>query len=209
MTPSVDDLHDYVLDLLPDAERRRIDLAVAKSPELSAEVRAVREALGVVAQAAGTAAPSPGGRGRLLAALDVGGDRYAPFLRDLAQAFDLSLERIRELFNAIDVPSAWEAGPFPGIAVMHFASGPNVVAPDTGFVRLPAGMYFPYHEHTGHELNYVMEGALRDDDGSLYLPGDALNKEKDSGHELWVVEGADCLLAVVQDQMVFKERPKP
>jgi hypothetical protein len=206
VTPSVDDLHDYVLDLLPDAERRRIDLAVARSPELSAEVRAMREALGMVGEVVGTAAPSAAARGRLLAALDAGA-RYAPFLRDLAQAFDLSLDRIRELFDEIDVPSAWEAGPFPGVSVMHFDSGPNVVAPDTGFVRLPAGTYFPYHEHLGPELNYVMEGALRDDDGSIYLPGEALIKSKEQGHELWVVEGADCLLAVVQDQPVFKPRP--
>lgn len=206
MKLTIDDLHDYLLDLLPNAERRKIDAEVARSPELAAEVRAVREALAKSTETAGRAKPRPDAKSRLLGALATG-DRYAPFMADLARDFDLSVERIRELCGQIDQPSAWEAGPLPGIAVMHFPGGPNVIAPDTGFVRLPRGLQFPYHRHVGHEINYVMEGAVRDGDGSLYLPGEAIVMTPGTEHEFSVPGDADALIAVVQAGFDFVPKP--
>jgi hypothetical protein len=204
--PTIDDLHDYVLDLLPNAERRKIDAELARSPELAAEVRAVREALTKTTAVAGLTKPRPEARNRLLSALSTG-DRYAPFMRDLARDFDLSLERVRELCGQIDQPSAWEAGPLPGIAVMHFPGGPNAIAPDTGFVRLPRGLAFPYHRHVGHEINYVMEGAVRDGDGSLYLPGEAIVMTPGTEHEFSIPGDSDALIAVVQAGFDFVPKP--
>jgi hypothetical protein len=204
---TLEDLHDYVLELVTPSERRRIDALVASSPELQAEVRAAREALGLVAEAQGGMRPSPGGRNRLLAALETGA-RYAPFVADLCASFDLGESRIRELCDQIDLPSAWEAGPIPGISVMHFAGGPNVVAPDTGFVRLPRGLQFPYHRHVGHEINYVIEGAMRDGDGSLYLPGEAIVMEPGTAHEFSIPDDADALIAVVQAGFEFIPKPE-
>lgn len=141
--------------------------------------------------------PHPEARRRLLTALDTG-ERFSPFMRDLASAFDLSLARVRELCDLIDRPASWEAGPMPGISVMHFAGGPNALAPDTGFVRLPRGLVFPYHRHVGHELNYVLEGAVRDGDGKLYLPGEAIAMAPGTEHEFSIPSEADALIAVVQ-----------
>jgi hypothetical protein len=135
------------------------------------------------------------------------GERYSPFVRDLASSFDLTELRVRELCDQIDAPSAWEAGPLPGISVMHFAGGPRAVAPDTGFVRLPRGLQFPYHRHVGHEINYVLEGALRDGDGSLYLPGEAIVMRPGTEHELSVPNDADALMAVVQAGFEFVPKP--
>lgn len=206
MKLTIDDLHDYVLDLLPNAERRKIDAEVARSPELAAEVRAAREALARSTAVAGLAKPRPDARNRLLSALSTG-DRFAPFVQDLARDFDLSVERIRELCGQIDQPSAWEAGPLPGISVMHFAGGPNVIAPDTGFVRLPRGLEFPYHRHVGHEINYVLEGAMRDGDGSLYLPGEAIVMTPGTEHQFSIPGDADALIAVVQAGFDFVPKP--
>jgi hypothetical protein len=203
---TIDDLHDYVLDLLPNAERRKIDAEVARSPELAAEVRAAREALAKSVAIAGLVKPSEGARSRLLGALSTG-DRYAPFMSDLARDFDLSVDRVRELCGQIDQPSSWEAGPLPGIFVMHFAGGPNVIAPDTGFVRLPRGLEFPYHRHVGHEINYVMEGAVRDGDGSLYLPGEAIVMTPGTEHEFSIAGDKDALIAVVQAGFEFVPKP--
>jgi hypothetical protein len=203
---TLEDLHEYVLELVPPRERRLIDALVAGSPELQADVRAAREALGLLADAEGGLRPSTEGRDRLLKALDSGA-RYAPFVADLSASFDLSEARIRELCDQIDVPSAWEAGPIPGIAVMHFAGGPNVVAPDTGFVRLPRGLQFPYHRHVGHEINYVIEGAMRDGDGTLYLPGEAIVMAPGTAHEFSVPDDRDALIAVVQAGFEFIPKP--
>jgi len=203
---TIDDLQDYVLDLLPNTERRKIDAEVARSPELAAKVRAVREALAQVATVAGVVKPRTGARDRLLAALS-SGERYAPFFGDLASSFDLDLERIRELCDQIDLPSSWEAGPLPGISVMHFSGGPNAVAHDTGFVRLPRGLAFPYHRHVGHEINYVLEGAVRDGDGSLYLPGEAIVMTPGTEHDFSIPDDADALIAVVQAGFDFVPKP--
>jgi putative transcriptional regulator len=65
---------------------------------------------------------------------------------------------------------------------MHFAGGPNAFASDVGFVRFPAGLQFPHHRHLGREVNYVLQGVLRDGDGTLYYPGDALIKGVEDTH---------------------------
>jgi quercetin dioxygenase-like cupin family protein len=144
---TIDDLHDYVLDLLPNAERRKIDAEVARSPELAAEVRAAREALAKSVAIAGLVKPSEGARSRLLGALS------------------------------------------------------------TGFVRLPRGLEFPYHRHVGHEINYVMEGAVRDGDGSLYLPGEAIVMTPGTEHEFSIAGDKDALIAVVQAGFEFVPKP--
>ena len=213
MTLSLDDLHDYVLGLLPDAERRKLDAEVARSAALAGEVRAVREALfGGPATAAATSATasraSAAGRAHLLNALDTGA-RFAPFVTDLARHFDLGVARVRDLCDRIDRADAWEAGPLPGIGVMHFAGGPHAIAPDTGFVRLPRGLQFPYHRHQGHEVNYVLQGALRDGDGTLYLPGEAIVMAPGTEHAFSVPDQADALIAVVQAGFDFVPEPVP
>jgi anti-sigma factor ChrR (cupin superfamily) len=203
---ALEDLPEYVLGTLPDAERRALDAELAESPELRRELAAVREALGTAGVAARAPRTSAAGRSRLLAALATG-DRYLPFLQDLARHFDLPFARMRELFNQVDLPASWVAGPLPGIQLMHFPGGPNVIAPDTGFVRLPAGLQFPYHRHVGHEVNYVMEGALRDGDGTLYVAGEAIVMGPGTQHEFSVPEDRDALIAVVQAGFEFVPKP--
>jgi anti-sigma factor ChrR (cupin superfamily) len=201
-----ENLVEYVLGTLPDAERLELEAALAESAVLRLELAAVRETLGRTADSVAPVKPAGGGRARLLAALDSGA-RYAPFLHDLARHFDLAVTRVRELFDQIDDPARWEAGPLPGISVMHFAGGPNAVAPDTGFVRLARGLHFPYHRHLGHEINYVMEGAVRNGDGRLFLPGEAIEMGQGTAHEFSIPDDADALIAVIQAG--FDIVPKP
>jgi hypothetical protein len=201
-----DDLAAYVLGILPETEQRALDRALAESPELRRELAAVRETLGGTADAIGKVKAPAAGRARLLAALD-GGARFAPFLHDLMRHFDLAAARMRELFDKVDDPASWEPGPLPGIAVMHFAGGPGALARDTGFVRLPRGLQFPYHRHVGHEVNYVMEGAVRNGDGRLFLPGEAIEMTAGTEHEFSIPEDADALIAVVQDGFEFVPKP--
>jgi hypothetical protein len=157
----------------------------------------VRESLRALPEALPIVRPRADARNALLQALG-SGDRFRPFLDDLARHFDLAKTRVRELFQQIDDATRWEPGPMPGISLMHFAAGPHAVAPDTGFVRFPRGLHFPKHRHVGHEVNYVLEGAIRDGDGTLYLPGEALVLTPDSIHEFFIPEDADTLVAVVQ-----------
>ncbi len=193
-------LMEYALGLAAPAERAELEAELRTSPALARELASVREALALVASTLPPAPEEPRTRARkaLLAALDSGA-RFRPFAGDLARHFDLPHVRILELFSQIDDDANYEAGPMPGIAVMHFAAGPAAIAHDTGFVRLPAGLQFPHHRHHGHEINYVLSGALRDGDGTLYLPGEAIIKPPGSTHEFSVTADKDALIAVVQD----------
>ena len=95
-----------------------------------------------------------------------------------------------------DPATTWVSGPLPGIQTMDFAGGPRVAAADVGFVKLPAGLHFPWHRHTGPELNWVMKGRIKDSDGRICGPGEGLDKETGTEHEFWVLE-EDVILAVV------------
>lgn len=204
-----DDLAEYALGTLPPAERLALEGALAASPALQRELAAVREVLGLMPAGAVAPRPAPAdGRARLLAALD-SGDRFLPFVRDLARHFDLSVARVRELFQHLDDATRWEPGPLPGISVMHFAAGPNAIAPDTGFVRFPRGLRFPYHRHVGHEVNYVLSGAVCDGDGRLYLPGEAIEMAPGTAHEFSIPHDADALIAVVQAGFDLVDKPTP
>lgn len=193
--PAAEELIEYVLGTLPEPRQRELDALVSRSMPLQQELAGMHEALFSL-ELEPAAPPRPGARAALLRALE-SGDRFVPFLDDLARHFDLAKTRVRELFQAIDDATHWEPGPMPGISLMHFAAGPNAIAPDSGFVRFPKGLRFPMHRHLGHEINYVLEGAVRDGDGTLYLPGQAIVMAPHTTHEFSIPENAETLIAVV------------
>jgi hypothetical protein len=53
----------------------------------------------------------------------------------------------------------------------------------------------------------VFEGALRDGDGRLWLPGEAMVKAPGSAHDCGVTEKADALIAVVHVGIEIIEKP--
>ena len=204
--PDASRFAEYALGNVAEAEQRALEAELAESDELRRSVAAVREALAALPLAIAPVLPRPGARDALLSAL-ASGERFRPFLADLMRCCDLTAERACELLSQIDEASAWEAGPVPGLSFMHFAAGPNAIEHDTYFVRLPRGLCFPYHRHAGHEINYVLEGALRDGDGTLYVPGEAMVKAPGTAHECFVPEDADALIAVVQAGFEIIEKP--
>ena len=197
---------EYALGTLAEAEQRALEAELAESDELWRSVAVVREALAALPLASAPVLPRQGARDALLAAL-ASGERFRPFLADLTRCCDLTAVRMRELLSQIDDASGWEPGPLPGLAFMHFATGRNAIAQDSYFVRLPRGLCFPYHRHAGHEINYVLEGGLRDGDGTLYLPGEAMLKAPGTAHECFVPADVDTLVVVVQDGFEFIEKP--
>jgi quercetin dioxygenase-like cupin family protein len=202
-----DELTEYALELLPAARRREIDVLVAASPELQRELRALHETLGGFCGALPQATPSPGARAALLAALD-SGRRFAPFLDDLARHLDLAKARVLELLDEIANPARWEPGPMPGMRLMHIEHGPNAVAADAGFVWMTRGSQFPYHRHLGHEVAYVLEGAVRVGDDALYVPGEAIISAPGTAHEYSVPDGADLLMLVVHEGLEIVKKPR-
>jgi hypothetical protein len=197
---------EYALGNLAHGELRALEEELAASEDLRREAAAIREALAALPAANARVLPRPCARDALLSALETS-ERFRPFLADLMRWCDLNGNRVRELLAQVDDASAWQPGPLPGLAFMPFAPGPNAVARNTGLARMPHGLCFPYHRHAGHEINYVLEGALRDDDGTLYLPGEAMVKPPGSAHECYVPNDADALIAVVQVGFEFIDKP--
>lgn len=188
---------EYVLGTLSDAETREVEQALAASPELRAEAAEVREAFSKLATALPEPRPSPDVKKRLLRAITTE-ERYSPFAVALSKYWDLSVEKVRDILKWVDDGTKeWIDGPLPGIRLLDFDGGPRVATADVGIVRLPAGLHFPWHRHVGYEVNFVLEGTLKDYDGTLYGPGDCIEKPANTEHEFWVVSDGGALLAVV------------
>lgn len=194
--PKLEDLLALVLDELPAPRRTVLERRIAGDPELVHELRAARELLGSVAAGLPPAPASATGRQALLAALDSGA-RYRPFAAEVARHFDLPLAQMRALLDTIDDEARWEPGRMPGVRLLHVQGGPAVAARDVGFVWLQRGVATPYHHHLEPEVVYVLAGTLRDSDGVLYLPGEAMLMAPGTEHDLRAGEDADTLFAVV------------
>jgi hypothetical protein len=203
--PTPENLHDFVLELLPADEQMRLASVIEKSPELLTEVAALRETLGTFGLSVSAYESASAGRQRLLSALD-GGGRFSPFVAELARCFDLAESAVRALCDRIDDASAWEQSPAPGIELLHFQPGPSAIAPDTGFVRFAPGVRFPYHRHRGYEITYVLEGAMRNGDGTLYLPGESITLPPGSEHD-YSIPDCGALTAVVHAGFDVVRRP--
>jgi putative transcriptional regulator len=186
-------LPEYVLGTLADEDVALVERALAESPDLVAEMRAISDAYETLAMSLPAVEPRPDTKARLLSTLAE--NRFLPFADELSRYFDLAVEKMRQILRLIDDVTAWEPGPMPGVELIHFQGGPNAFAPDTGFVRFPAGSVFPEHDHKGPELTYVLSGSFTDSDGRSYGPGDVLIKSPGHPHSLQIGD-EDCIIAI-------------
>jgi anti-sigma factor ChrR (cupin superfamily) len=194
--PKLEDLLALVLGELSAPARASLERHIAADPALVRELRVLHELLGSAAAHLAPAPASATGRQALLAALDSGA-RYRPFAAEVARHFDLPITEMRALLDTIDDEARWERGRMPGVRLLHVQGGPAVAARDVGFVWLHRGVVTPYHHHVEPEVVYVLEGSLRDSDGVLYLPGEAMLMAPGTEHDLRAGEDADTLFAAV------------
>jgi putative transcriptional regulator len=189
---------EYVLGTLSADETRELERELEASPELRAELAECRETFGVLATSLPAVKPPADLKKRLLAS--VAEEKFAPFAIPLAKHFDLAVERVRELIKwALDPATTWTD---PPIRFLDFDGGPRVATADVGFIRLDKGLHFPWHRHGGMEINFILEGTIKDFDGRVYGPGEVLIKEPSSEHEFWVGEEIDAFLGVVVDGQI-------
>ena len=146
----------YALGILEPDELQSVERAVAKDPQLAAELVAYQD---TAHHLAAPIEPPPAVKARLLAS--VGGGPLERFAQRLGALFDVTVERARELLGLIERPASWEPQ-VPGLALVHFDGGPAYAAADCGFIRLAPGAVFPFHKHLGDEVCVVLEGAIYD-----------------------------------------------
>lgn len=190
-----DKLLKYMLELPLDDD--------ASAPEGdNDELRAARDAFGELVASLSPVAPRAAVRDRLFASIDET-CRFEDFIEPVAKLVHLSFERTRDYLRKIDEPQQWDAGPFPGVALLHIDSGPGLEQAITGFVRLDAGAQFPEHEHLGEERIFVLQGTYIDSLGETYGPGSYVVKPPGTAHHLEVPsDGSDCIYLAVVDRGV-------
>lgn len=164
----------YALNALAPDEAAEVERAVQADPALATELDSYLSLIAPVA-------PSPDVKARLLAS--IGGGRFERFADRMAQLFDVTVDRARELLGLVERAASWEH-PVPGISLIHFDGGPACAAADCGFVRVAPGCTFPWHTHRGEEVNVILAGSLRDSTGKVLQAGDELVQPANTQHDL-------------------------
>jgi putative transcriptional regulator len=174
----------YALGVLDADEAKLVEAAVAKDPSLAAELRAYEESANDIVA---PAAPDPYVKTRLMASIGIGA--YEKYSAKMADLFDVSVDRARELLSLIDRPSSWEpaiAGMDIGVLLVHFDGGPRFANADCGYVLIQPGASFPVHTHLGEEKSLILAGRLRDRrTGKVYVAGDEIeHPHNDMEHDV-------------------------
>lgn len=207
-TRALELIPDYVLGTLSEAETREVEAAIAASPELQKEAEEIREAFGLLPASLPMPAPSPDLKKRLLHAA-MHEERLMPFAPALSKYFDLTVERVREILRWVDDKThEWIDGPAPGMFVLDFDGGPRVAHCDVGLIRMPANLHFPWHRHYGLEIQFVLEGEIRDFDGRIFRPGEAIEKLPGTEHEFFTGDREVLVGVVIQDGIEICDKPE-
>lgn len=206
MTSIRDLLPAYAAGALDDVEAELVARTVAQDPALAAELDLLYEATADLAMVAAPVAPSADARARLLEAATT--DRFARFARRFAELFDVAVDRARELLRLVDRKEAWEPGPDPVCALIHFQAGPRFAGADTGFVWLKAGERFPWHRHDGEEHNLILQGTCEDSLSGTLRVGDEGVLPGGTEHDFVAVGDEDVIFAVWVFGVDF-EVPRP
>ena len=179
-----DQLLEYALGLLSDAEMRTAEARLRDDPAARDVLAEVFEGLAVLEGPMKGRAPSENEEDRLHRALG-GIARFLPFVKELGLCFDLSMEGVHEALELMEATGPWQSAGVPGVEFVHFRAGPRLAGADTGFVRLAPNARFPEHEHRGPELTYLLEGVLYVSTGEILRPGDQLRCEVGERHGIW------------------------
>ena len=199
MSAHVGDLiPDYALGILRGAERTAVEAHIGGCPVCAAELAETSSAVELLALALETVAPPPGLKERILAATS-SESRFAIFVDRVAKLIDQSKDLARRLLDSIDDATSWEAGPDAGSLIMHLPPGPALAGTGAvvGFVRVEPGVKFPHHRHLGDEVVLILQGVLRDEDGSTARRGDEVSKPAHSEHSFHSVGEAPLIYLVV------------
>ena len=181
----------YALGILEDDEARTVERAVARDPVLARELAALQSAAHTLVA---PVAPSRSVFARLMASAGKG--RFEQFTDKIAALYELSADRVRELFGLTERTASWSPQ-LPGVELLWFPGGLRFADADCGFIRLAAGTVFPPHTHLGEEVSVILAGQLKDlATGVVYKPGDEITRPQDAEeHLLQAIGDEDCIYA--------------
>jgi hypothetical protein len=123
--------------------------------------------------------------------------RLEAYVEGSARLLDVSPSRAREYLWLVDDASRWKPTPFGGLEALLIKGGPGTAGAYCAFLRLPPGSTLPQHDHLGLEQGLVLQGRVKDDGGRVYGPGDRVDMEPGSRHELSALPIVDCVFLLV------------
>ncbi len=195
-------LLEYALGELSAAEAEQVEEATRSNPALAEALRAISEGLDALTADPPGPSVGPSGRQRLMDAIS-GTNRFMPFVDELADLFDMTVDAVMEVLSATQRVTEWASVGVPGVRAHHFQAGPRLAGADTGLVFFEAGARFPHHVHHGRELTYVLQGTFHFSTGEVLRPGDRILLDG-SEHEVWAGESEDVIYAVFHHGLTVK-----
>lgn len=155
-----------------------------------ADAAASPEVWSLLAGALDPEAPAAEIRDRLLEELRRS-ERFSPFVSEVAAAFGLSEDAVREAFACMRDESAWRPAFFPGSEIL---STPALGAAHAVIARVPAGTCIPRHAHPRRELTYVLDGEIVENGARRVGPGELIDPELGSEHQVAIGGEDPCLV---------------
>ena len=152
----------------------------------------------------------------------------ARWLDRLAGLLDLTYPQARALLCTLDDASSWQPmvldsrGP-TGVAIRTVKPGPKRAGQEACLLRLepghplicsgpsrgqwvssgPSRGQFPAHRHVGDERALVLQGGLREDDGTPHHAGELIHHRDGSVHSFEALPGETCIAAVLYGRIAL------
>jgi putative transcriptional regulator len=187
---------ELVFGDLADAERAVLEAHASGCPRCQRQLDDAVEAFATVALALPPEPPPAQLRARVLA--EARAPRLIGMLAKLAELFDVTKTRARQLLERLDDDRGWDQGPTPGSWIMFTpGGGPRVEGAMTGFVKVDPNVAWPPHEHLGTEYMLVLSGGFVQDDGVEVHAGQLHVMQKGTVHGFTIFPDEPCIAAAV------------
>ncbi|MES2641758.1 MAG: zf-HC2 domain-containing protein [Myxococcota bacterium] len=191
----------HVIELLPDWMNGALPAPAAKDvadhldtcPDCDAALAGYQEVLGALALTLRPVRPDPAVRARLFDTIASG--RLHRFAGQVSALFAIGVAEARDALDDIDRTDGWEPAAFPSVSQRLLDGAPPGHL--MGFIRVPAGVPVPWHEHLGQERTLVLQGRLVDDEGHVYRPGDEMPRSRGTRHTFVADGGVDLVCGVL------------
>ena len=191
---------DYVMGTLAPEALTLFEQELRRSAALRGMVREATELLADTTFALPAVAPTPGLKGRILAATVP--SMWEQVIDRVARMWDLAAEDVRRVYARAMDPAEWNDAGIPGVTLFHLVGGPATAGADVGIIRFETSLAFPSHTHGESESYVVLDGEIHDSTGVVERPGDVVTHLE--RHSFRVSDAGPAYIALVlRGQLVF------
>ncbi|MCB1985447.1 MAG: cupin domain-containing protein [Burkholderiales bacterium] len=192
-------LIEYALGILDEETAKQMKAELESSVQGQSELQDIENALTLLAETEQPLMPSEHLRARILNAARPE-TRFSGFVERLCDFFDLDRKTVEKQLSNLNQVSAetWQINAFPGTHLLHFEGGPRIAGnADCGLVYVEPGQTIAAHRHLGEERSFVLQGQMKEINGTVYYPGDCMHRPAGSVHALQSVGEKPLVFAAV------------